>query len=118
MLKEEAMAIKESLQDSSLDQFRASYGWLDTWESAYAIKECRIVGEPGDVAEETITSWMERIQELTEGYSSENIWNMDKVNKCSFLNEESHKMLSTVTKVVRNLQLQNKKQKSLTSYFS
>ena len=31
MLKEETMAIKESLQDSSvLDQFRASDGWLDT----------------------------------------------------------------------------------------
>ena len=68
MLKEEAMAIKESLQDSSLDQFCASDGWLATWKSAYIIKERRIAGEAGDVAEETITSWMERIQELTEGY--------------------------------------------------
>ena len=76
MLKEEAMAIKESLQNSSLEQFRASDGWLDTWKSAYAIKEHRIVGEAGDVAEETITCWMERIQELTEGYSSENICNL------------------------------------------
>ena len=76
ILKEEAMAMKESLQDSSLDQLRALDGWLDTWKSAYAIKERRIVGEAGDVAEETVASWMERIQELTEGYSSENIWNM------------------------------------------
>ena len=45
MLKEEAMAIKESLQNSSLDQFCASEGWLDIWKSAYAIKERRIVGE-------------------------------------------------------------------------
>ena len=78
MLKEEAMAIKEGLQDSSLDKFRATDGWLNTWKSFYAIKERRIVDEAGDVAEETITSWMERIQELTEGYSSENIWSMDK----------------------------------------
>ena len=76
MLKEEAMAIKESLQNSSLEQFRASDGWLDTWKSAYAIKKHRIVGEAGDVAEETITCWMERIQELTEAYSSENICNL------------------------------------------
>ena len=62
MLKEEATAIKESLQDSSLDQSRASDGWLDTWKSAHVIKERRIVGEAEDVAEETITSWMERIQ--------------------------------------------------------
>ena len=67
MLKEEAMAIKESLQDSNLDQFRASDGWLDTWKSIYAINKRWIVGDAGDVAEETITSWMERIQELTEG---------------------------------------------------
>ena len=39
MLKEEVMAINESLQDSSLDQFRASDGWLDTWKSAYTIKK-------------------------------------------------------------------------------
>ena len=67
MLKEEAMVIKENLQDSSLDQFRASDRRLYTWKSAFAIKERRIV-----------TSWMERIQELTEVYSSENIWNMDE----------------------------------------
>ena len=72
------IAIKKSHQDSSLDQFRASGGWLDPWKSAYAIKERRIVGEAGDVGEETITSWMERIQELTKGHSSENIWNMDE----------------------------------------
>ena len=78
MLKEEVMAINESLQDSSLDQFRASDGWLDTWKSAYTIKKRWIVGEAGDVAEETITSWMEGIQELIDKYLSENIWNMDK----------------------------------------
>ena len=47
-----------------------SDGWLDQGKSAYAIKERRIVGEAGD---ETITSWMEIIQELIKGYSSENI---------------------------------------------
>ena len=45
--------------------------------------ECRIVGEAGDVAEETITSWMERIVELTEGYKLEDIWNMDETG-CFF----------------------------------
>ena len=30
MFKEEVMTIKESLKHSSLDQFRASDGWLDT----------------------------------------------------------------------------------------
>ena len=53
------MAIKESLQDSSLDQFRDSDGWSDRCKYAYVIKEYRIFGETGDVVEETTTSWME-----------------------------------------------------------
>ena len=78
MLKEEAKTIKERLQDCSLDGFTTLDGWLDRWKTAYAIKERRLVGEAGDVSEKTITSWMERLQELTAGYSSENIWNMDE----------------------------------------
>ena len=31
----------------------------------------------------TATSWMERINKLTEGYSLKNIWNMDK-SDCFF----------------------------------
>ena len=40
------------------------------------------------------------------------------MNNCSFLDEESHKLLSTVTKQLENLQLEKKKQMSITSYFS
>ena len=28
--------------------------------------------------QETVSSWIEKIQELTEGYSLENIWNLDE----------------------------------------
>ena len=78
MVKEEAMLVKERLQNSDYDCFNASDGWLDGWKTSYAIKDRRIVGEAGDVSKETITSWMERIVELTEGYELENIWNMDE----------------------------------------
>ena len=50
MLKEEAKAIKERLQDCSLG-FSASYGLLDGCKTAYTIKERRIVGEAVDVLE-------------------------------------------------------------------
>ena len=56
----------------------------------------------------------------TEGESlsfTESLKMLDKINRCSFWDEESHKMLSTVTKKLENLQHQNKKQKSIT-YFS
>ena len=46
---------------------------MDGW-----LKERRIVGEARDVFTQTVTSWMERINELIEGYSLENIWNMDE----------------------------------------
>ena len=78
MLKEKAMAIKEQLKSSDFDDFRASDGWLDCWKTTYFVKERQIVGEAGDVSTETVTSWMERINELIEGYSLENIWNMDE----------------------------------------
>ena len=78
MLKEEAMTIKEQLQNSNLDDFGAWDVWLDCWKTKYSVKERRIAGEAGDVSTETVTSWMEKINELIEGYSLENIWNMDE----------------------------------------
>ena len=78
ILKEEAMAIKEQLQSSNFDDFSASDGWLDCWKTTYSVKERRIADEAGDVSTETVTSWIERINELIEGYSLENIGNMDE----------------------------------------
>ncbi|XP_057305270.1 tigger transposable element-derived protein 6-like [Hydractinia symbiolongicarpus] len=78
MLKEEVIAIKEQLKSSEFDDFKASDGWLDRWKSTFSIKERRIVGEAGDVSTEAVSSWIERVNELIEGYSLDNIWNMDE----------------------------------------
>ena len=67
------MAIKEQLQDSDFVDFSTSDGWLDCWKTTHSVKERRIVGEAVDLSTETVTSWMERINELIEGYSLENI---------------------------------------------
>ena len=72
------MEIKNQLQNTDLDGFIASDGWLKKWKATYAIKEKRTVGKGEDVPEKTASSWIERLQELTEGYSLENIWNMDE----------------------------------------
>ena len=72
------MAIKEQLQNSDFDDFCALNGWLECWKTTYFVKEHRIVGKARDVSTERVTSWMESINELIEGYSLENIWNMDK----------------------------------------
>ena len=39
LLKDEAMKIKNQLQNSDLDGFVASNGWLEKWKATYAIKE-------------------------------------------------------------------------------
>ena len=56
ILKKEAMAKKEQLQNSDL-----SDGWLDCWKTTHSVKESRIVGKAGDVSTETFISWMESI---------------------------------------------------------
>ena len=74
MLKEQlAMAITEQLQDSDFDDFCALNGWLECWKTTYFVKEHRIVGKARDMSTERVTSWMESINELIEGYSLENI---------------------------------------------
>ena len=55
MLKEEAIAIKEQLQNSSFDDFSASDCCLDCWKT-YSVKERCIVGETRDVSTERVFS--------------------------------------------------------------
>ena len=56
LLKEEAMEIKNQLQNSDLDGFVASDGWPEKWKATRAIKGKRVVGEGVDVPEETVSS--------------------------------------------------------------
>ena len=59
---------------------------------------------------------VDEIEDETLSFT-ESLKMLDKI-KCSFLDEESHQMLSTVIKKLENLQLQNKKQMSITPSFS
>ena len=73
LLKEEAMNIKQSLNQLELDSFKASDGWLDKWKLSHGIKEKQISGESLDVSQTTVESWMERIRELCKGYDQKDI---------------------------------------------
>ena len=81
MLKEEAMNIKDLLNNPDLNDFKASEGWLDIWKLSYSIREKQISGNVSeffDVSEVTGGSWMERLTELCKGYQLKDIWNMDE----------------------------------------
>lgn len=74
-LCEKAKEISESL---GMPNFKASHGWLDRWKKRFNVKQMKINGECGDVSGETVDSWKERIPELLQGYSREDIWNVDE----------------------------------------
>ena len=75
MLMEEALLIAEKL---GISGFTASNGRLQCFKQRYNLKKMANAGEEGDVSEETLESWNERVREITRGWSPENVWNMDE----------------------------------------
>ena len=73
MLQEEALKIKTELNDSDLGDFKASNGLLEHFQKRFGLRQTRIVGEAGDVPITTIKAWMERLPEITQGYSTDDI---------------------------------------------
>jgi len=48
------------------------------WKKKFTIKQLKICGESGEVQGETVDSWKERLPEIVQEYSKDNIWNMDE----------------------------------------
>ena len=83
LLIEEAMNIKQSLNQQELDGFKASEDWLAKWKLSHGTKEKQISGDSLDVSKTKIESWMEWIRELSKEYDHKDILNMDE-RKCFF----------------------------------
>lgn len=80
MLQEEALIVASRL---GINDFKASNGWLGRFKERHNIKQLVVSGESGDVNEETVTAWRERLVTLVRGYSVEDIWNKDETG-CFF----------------------------------
>ena len=78
MLKEEAMHIKETLDNQEHAEFTASNGWLERFKSTYGLRETRLSGEGDEVPATTIEAWQERLPELIDSYELKDVWNMDE----------------------------------------
>ena len=74
-LQEEALAIAERLGKKEL----ASNGWLEKCKNQQNLTQRNVAGEEGDVNDDTVSSLMERVKELTLGYAPQDIWNMDEL---------------------------------------
>ena len=61
-----------------MGDFETSNGWLEHFKKCFGLRQTRIVGEAGEVPITTIKAWMERLPEIIQGYSADNIWNMDE----------------------------------------
>ena len=65
-------------QSLGISEFKASNGWLEKWKLRHNIRKETVCGESAEVRGDTVQSWKERITEIIEGYSAENIWNIDE----------------------------------------
>lgn len=75
LIQEKARQYAEELEVSN---FSASNGWLASFKTRHAIKAFRINGESLDVNPDTVKNWKDRLQDITAGFRSENIFNCDE----------------------------------------
>ena len=75
MLQEEALMIACELRHNN---FKASNGWLQSFKLRHNIKQLVVSGEAGDVREETVQAWRERLPTLVQRYAPQDIWNEDE----------------------------------------
>ena len=75
ILVEKAMEIAAK---QNFGDFKASNSWLDRWKKKHNPRQMNICGESGSVSSVTVDSWKERIPEIVQGYSVDDVWNLDE----------------------------------------
>ncbi|GBM88839.1 hypothetical protein AVEN_178436-1 [Araneus ventricosus] len=58
--------------------FHASNRWLESFRKRHGISFKAICGEAGDASDETVNTWIKKIEKLIEGYEPQNIVNADE----------------------------------------
>ena len=75
MIEEEALQIALKL---NVTGFTASNGRLEKWKTRHNVKQFTVAGEVGEVNDEKLESWVERLPKIVKGYELKDIWNTDE----------------------------------------
>ncbi|GBO44418.1 Tigger transposable element-derived protein 6 [Araneus ventricosus] len=75
ILQSQAKDIAEKLGKTG---FHASTRWLESFRKRLGISFKAVCGEVGDVSDETVNTWIKKIEKLIEGYEPQNIANADE----------------------------------------
>ena len=61
-----------------LSDFKGSNGWVEKFLKRHNLVCKTMSGERGDVNNDTVSSWKERLPHICEGYEPRDIFNMDE----------------------------------------
>ena len=75
LIKGFALEIKDKM---NLNNFEASNGWLEKFIERYDIKYNTFSGESADISENTVEEWINKLNELSQGFEPKNIFNFDE----------------------------------------
>ena len=65
-------------KELDISEFKASNGWLESFNCQNIIVLKTMSGERGDVKPEVVSDWLQRLPALLEGYELSNVFNKDE----------------------------------------
>ncbi|GBN23105.1 hypothetical protein AVEN_232586-1 [Araneus ventricosus] len=83
-ISEPILQSKDIAEKLGKTDFHASNGWLESFRKRHGISFKAVCSEAGDVSDETVNTWLKKIEKLIEGYEPQIIANADEIEVLLF----------------------------------